>query len=107
MYSGSPEHLICAIHPYGPPSISCPDFAALASAQVEKGEWEVTVLSYYAGQLVPGFGRVVTVEEQWELVDWHPLFTGVCPECGAVFDQTNLPEVHWDCLGCGWKDDTV
>jgi hypothetical protein len=97
MFSSNP-HLFCAIHP------SCLDYAPNARILAEE-QWEVTVPSYYLGQPVPGFGRVVPIEEQ--LRDWHPLFTGICPECGAAFDQTNPPEVHWDCSGCGWKDDTV
>jgi hypothetical protein len=105
MFSSNP-HLFCAIHPNGPAADGCLDYAPNARVLAEE-QWEVTVPSYYLGQPVPGFGRVLTVEEQWEILNWHPLFTGVCPECGAVFDQANPPEVHWDCSGCGWKDDTV
>lgn len=107
MYSGHPQILICAIHPSGPPGNSCADFAPLASAQAGQGLWEATVMSYYAGQPVPGYGRVVTVEEQWGLLESHPLFTGVCPQCGAEFDRSNPPPVHWDCAFCSWVDDTV
>ncbi|MDL5055381.1 hypothetical protein QQ056_17765 [Oscillatoria laete-virens NRMC-F 0139] len=37
----------------------------------------------------------------------HPLFTGICPKCGHLFDRANPPPVHWDCPECGWVDDSV
>jgi predicted RNA-binding Zn-ribbon protein involved in translation (DUF1610 family) len=40
------------------------------------------------------------------LLDWHPMFTGKCPQCGALFDRDHTARVHWDCE-CGWMDDSV
>ncbi len=48
-----------------------------------------------------------TAEEQLEILDNHPFFTGVCPECGYQFDRSNPPLIHWDCPECGWIDDSV
>ncbi len=48
-----------------------------------------------------------TPEEQLEILDNHPFFTGVCPQCGHRFDKNNPPAVHWDCPECGFIDDSV
>jgi len=49
----------------------------------------------------------MTTQEQLDLLESHPLFTGCCPQCRWEFDRSNLPAVHWDCPDCGWKDDSV
>jgi len=48
-----------------------------------------------------------TKEEQLELLDTHPLFTGKCPQCGYQFERDYTARVHWDCPECGWIDDAV
>ena len=62
---------------------------------------------WYDGELIPIEPQRLTNEERLELLDSHPLFTGVCPECGYQFPKDNLPHVHWDCPTCGWVDDSV
>lgn len=47
-----------------------------------------------------------TKEEQMELLNTHPMFTGRCPACNRPFPRYERPPVHWDC-SCGWLDDTV
>ncbi len=49
-----------------------------------------------------------TREEQLEILNTHPFFTGICPQCRHKFEQDNLP-VHFDCPNaeCGWIDDSV
>jgi len=42
-----------------------------------------------------------------ELLDTHPLFTGLCPQCEHPFPKYERPPVHWDCAECGWMDDSV
>jgi hypothetical protein len=69
--------------------------------------WEPVGASYYNGELVLQPQQHWTREEQLELLDWHPLFTGKCPHCGASFSKDYTARVHWDCPECGWKDDTV
>jgi hypothetical protein len=49
----------------------------------------------------------LTPEQQIELLDNHPLFTGTCPQCGAFFDRDYVSRVHWDCNVCNWKDDSI
>jgi predicted RNA-binding Zn-ribbon protein involved in translation (DUF1610 family) len=48
-----------------------------------------------------------TREQQLDLLDTHPLFTGRCPQCGYEFQRDYTARVHWDCPQCGWLDDTV
>ncbi len=64
--------------------------------------------SFYNGEEIvqPRFTRW-TREEQLELLDYHPMFTGRCPECGSEFARDYRALMHWDCPHCGWVDDTV
>ena len=48
-----------------------------------------------------------TPSEQWEILNTHPFFTGVCPVCRYQFNTNNPPEVHYDCPECGWIDDSI
>ena len=67
------------------------------------------------GQVEPNYDELpskpsrYTAEEKLEILDNHPFFTGICPECGYEFDKSNPPLVHWDCPNpeCGWIDDSV
>lgn len=108
LYSGS-AYLPCAVHPSGPAPDGCLDFTpnAGAIAQKDDGLWQPLGASYYGGELIQHRPSHLTREEQFELLDYHPLFTGCCPDCGWLFDQNNSPGVHWDCPCCGWIDDTV
>lgn len=65
--------------------------------------------AYYNGELIRQSQRRRTREEQLELLDTHPLFTGRCPRCEMPYPQDYKPLVHWDCPRpeCGWKDDSV
>ena len=124
-------HLVCAVHPSGPEGDSCldfrpdpelegkhfVDFLSLGEQPDESysnpfdpdpsGElWEPVGASYYNGELILQPHQRWTPEEQLELLDWHPMFTGRCPQCGAEFDRDYAARVHWDCK-CGWMDDTV
>lgn len=63
--------------------------------------------SFYNGEEITQPRQRWTREEQLEMLDWHPLFTGRCPQCGAAMEQDYRALVHWDCPACGWLDDTV
>jgi predicted RNA-binding Zn-ribbon protein involved in translation (DUF1610 family) len=103
-YSGSP-FIVCAILPAGPVGAECPHFAPDPNAEpVEL--WEPEGATYYNGELVLQPPQRWSREQQLELLDTHPLFTGKCPQCGAEFDRDYTARVHWDCE-CGWMDDSV
>ncbi|MGG6294978.1 hypothetical protein ACQ4M4_11175 [Leptolyngbya sp. AN02str] len=108
------SHLHCAIHPQGGTG-ECFDFrhdpAAESQHQAflewEREMWEPKGASYYNGELILQSKSSLSAQEQEELLDWHPLFTGRCPECEMPILAQDSPQVHWDCGNCGWKDDTV
>ena len=128
-------HLICVPHPSGPdgdicldfrldPEYSCQRFEDFLGLQPRRGEdsdepfhnpcgtnsneqlWEPAGASYYAGELIVQPRQRWTREEQLELLDSHPMFTGRCPQCGSEIERDYRAVVHWDC-SCGWMDDTV
>lgn len=119
-YTGSP-FLFCTVHPTGVESDRCLDFREdntrrweqflaldwVAVSEDGHGEqWEPEGASY-DGELILTPEQRWNQEEQAELLDWHPMFTGRCPECERPMIQTDPPRVHWDCSECGWKDETV
>jgi len=54
-----------------------------------------------------GLNTAITPEQQWQVLESHPLFTGHCPSCGYRF-PSHVPElIHFDCPECGWIDDSV
>ena len=105
--------LPCAVHPCKIVEAQCPDFELDVSLPVA-GLWEHEGGSYYAGELVMESVQHWTREQKLALLDWHPMFTGRCPDCertlrGAELSlmQTHPARVYWDCEECGWKDDSV
>jgi hypothetical protein len=62
--------------------------------------WEPEGASYYAGELILQPQERSTREEQLDLLDTHPMFTGRCPVCNQQFPRYDRPPVHWDC-SCG------
>ncbi|NEQ54410.1 MAG: hypothetical protein F6K11_30485 [Leptolyngbya sp. SIO3F4] len=61
----------------------------------------------YNGEVIPTPVVRYTLEQQFALLDWHPLFTGRCPNCEITMQQTTPPRIYWDCAACGWADDSV
>ena len=137
LFCAHDSHLVCAVHPEGQNSNFCPDFQATPNLeprkfidflgllqQVESDRnctepfsnpfalnsdeeyWESEGATYYNGELILQ-PKQKTREEQLWLLDNHPLFTGVCPQCKYHFPQTNFHVVHFDCPSCGWVDDSV
>lgn len=90
---------------------SCNDFdLGLISSDDEAkawyGEqWQPEGASYYGGKLILDSLQRLTMEQQMELLDNHPLFTGRCPNCEMPIASEG--QVHWDCEYCGWVDDSV
>jgi hypothetical protein len=69
--------------------------------------WEPEGASYYNGELILQPRQGWTLEQQLELLDTHPLFTGQCPRWEMTDPKYETPPVHWDCSACGWMDDSV
>jgi hypothetical protein len=93
-----PEHLVCGIHPSGPEQSPCLDFAEAI------GQWEPLGAGYYDGELILQPEHYLSTEERLEILDTHPLFTGVYPKCSAPVGQDL---VHYDCSECDFKDDLI
>lgn len=130
------NHLVCIPQPTGPSGDTCLDFRPdpeyshvtrfkdFLGLQQRRGSdsdepfhnpcgtdhteqlWEPAGASYYAGELIVQPRQRWTQQEQLQLLDTHPMFTGRCPQCGAEFERDYRSVVHWDC-SCGWMDDSV
>lgn len=120
-------HLICVPHPAGPDGDTCMDFRLdpqcshqrfkdFLGLQRRRGSdndepfhnpceteqlWEPEGASYYAGELLKQPRQRWTREEQLQLLDTHPMFTGRCPQCGSEYERDYRAVVHWDCPDCG------
>jgi hypothetical protein len=105
LYAHNP-HIICVVHPTGVDGNSCLDFRENPNAQVEE-LWQPEGASYYNGEIILQPQQHRTQQQQLELLDTHPLFTGKCPQCGYEFDRDWSARVHWDCSECDWMDDSV
>ncbi len=105
LYSHNP-HLVCVVHPAGPRGDSCLDFREDPNAEPAE-LWEPEGASYYNGELILQPQQRRTQQQQLELLDTHPMFTGKCPQCGYEFDRDYTARVHWDCFECGFLDDSV
>ena len=89
------------MHPTGPNTNTCPDFQENPDAEPEE-LWEPEGASYYNGELILQPRQRWTPEQQLDLLDTHPLFTGRCPRCQMTDPQYETPPVDWDCSECGW-----
>jgi hypothetical protein len=66
--------------------------------------WFPSEAAWYGGQLITQPRQRRTTAEQLWLLDWHPIFTGNCPECGHEYRLTDSLPSRWDCPECDWKD---
>jgi hypothetical protein len=101
-------YFVCAIHPEGVDTERCPDFRPdPESVSEEKELWSPTGYSWYGDTLIPNRLCRYTREEQQKILDTHPLFTGVCPNCSQVFTTSPPPNTHWNCAECGWQESDI
>ena len=105
LYAHNP-YLVCAVNPSGVTENYCLDFRQDPNF-IEEEQWAPEGYSFYNGELIPNRPARLTREEQWHILNTHPLFTGVCPQCGHRFNLNNPPKIHWDCPICNWIDDSV
>jgi hypothetical protein len=98
-------YFVCAIHPSGIEEKSCLDYRRSSDYQEEE-QWCPEGYYWYDGELCKQ-PTPRSPEEQLWMIDNHPFFTGVCPQCGYRFDKQNPPRGHWDCPSCGWIDEEI
>ena len=101
------NYTVCAVHPNGVLEKRCLDFREDPAADPQE-LWEpegasyiddtlILERTYYAGEEIVPPQRQLTAEEQWQILDSHPLFTGCCPRCSYQF-PSHIPElIHFDC----------
>ena len=116
-FNAHSSYTVCAVHPVGVDGDTCLDFREDPNAEPEE-LWEPEGASYiddelvlecscYNGEEIWQPQRQLAPEQQWHILETHPLFTGHCPSCGYQFPP-HVPElVHFDCPSCGWIDDSV
>jgi predicted RNA-binding Zn-ribbon protein involved in translation (DUF1610 family) len=124
LFCAHDPHLVCSVHPDGVKGSTCIDFRPDPELEgnqfvdfLDIGEssenshgneqWEPEGASYYNGELIIQPRQRWTREQQLELLDTHPIFTGKCPQCSYEFQRDYTARVHWDCPECGWTHDTV
>ena len=107
LYAHNP-YVVCTVHPEGVDSDRCLDFrldSDAKDAKVEK-QWSPEGYSWYGDELISNRPSRYSQSEQLEILNGHPFFTGVCPQCRHEFDKDNMP-VHFDCPNCDFIDDSV
>ncbi|MEO0934016.1 MAG: hypothetical protein AAFY21_09740, partial [Cyanobacteria bacterium J06641_2] len=75
--------------------------------KIEEELWEPEGASYYNGELILQPSQSKTKEEKLQLLDNHPFFTGICPECSHTFSREYVSRIPKDCPKCGWRDDSL
>lgn len=100
-------YFVCSVHPEGVESDHCLDFRPDPDV-VEKSEelWAPKGYSWYGDDLIENRPSRYTSQEQLEILDSHPFFTGTCPQCGHKFESSPLPHALWHCPRCDWMEDS-
>ena len=104
LYAHNP-HLVCTVHPEGVETNKCLDFKLNPNAEIEK-QWSPRGYSWYGNELIANKPSRYSQLEQMQILDNHPFFTGVCPQCSHKFNREERT-IHFDCPNCGWVDDSV
>lgn len=104
LYAHNP-YLVCAVHPNGVETDKCLDFRSNSNIKVEE-QWSPEGYSWYGDELISDRPSHYTPSEQIKILDNHPFFTGVCPQCRHEFNREERI-IHYDCPQCGWVDDSV
>ena len=92
--------MVCGVNPCGPTGSTCEDFNAIAQAAAET-ERHPLGGGYYSGDWIPEpFPPLATVE-QLALLDWHPQFSGRCPNCEMPIAES--ANGRWKCEHCEWE----
>ncbi|MGV2826807.1 hypothetical protein [Myxosarcina sp. GI1(2024)] len=83
LYAHNPHFLVCVIHSDGVDTKTCMDFRPNSNAEVAE-QWSSEGYSWYEGELIPNRPSRYTQAEQLEILDTHPVFTGVCPNTSCL-----------------------
>jgi hypothetical protein len=83
LYAHNP-HIVCGVHPNGIDSDRCPDFRPDPNAEIEE-KWSPEGYSWYGDELIANRPSRFSRSEQLEILNTHPFFTGVCPQCRYTF----------------------
>lgn len=100
-YFSQSLYLVCGINPSGPAGETCDDFEATVQAAAAPKRHPLGG-GYYLGDWIPQPFPTLTAAEQLSLLDWHPQFTGRCPNCEMPIAAA--AEGQWKCRYCEWKD---
>jgi hypothetical protein len=57
----------------------------------------------YNGEWIPVPHHRLTPEIQIQLLDWHPIFSGHCPNCEIPIATPEDSKLDWHCLQCDWN----
>lgn len=97
-------YLICAVNPHGPDGSTCEDFAAISEMDAAANKQPLGG-GYYLGDWIPQPFPAVPGGEQLALLDWHPQFTGRCPNC--EMPVTAAAAGQWKCGHCDWQESVI
>jgi hypothetical protein len=84
----------------------CLDFRPNPNIE-EQQQWSPEKYIWYSDELLSIRASRYTAQEQAEILDNHPFFTGICPQCSHQFAQSSRTIVHFDCRSCSYIDDSV
>jgi hypothetical protein len=99
-------YFVCAVHPEGVDTEKCPDFRPDPETAIESDRelWSPVGYSWYGDELIPNRLCRYTREEQEKILDNHPFFTGICPDCKHIFITSPAFASPWQCPECGWRE---
>jgi hypothetical protein len=99
-------YFVCPVHPEGVED-ECPDFRPDPEIDEEEEEyWSPTGYFWYGDNLIPNRLCRYTKEEQEKILDTHPLFTGLCPNCSHIFTTSPPTGAPWHCPACDWRENS-
>lgn len=93
--------MVCGVNPCGPEGKTCKDFVA-TDQEASQEERQPLGGGYYAGDWIPQPFPLRSAEEQLALLNWHPQFSGRCPNCEMPIPVQESGE--WACGHCNWKE---
>lgn len=101
-YAHNP-HILCAVHPKGLETNKCEDYFGNSNLEKEE-QWSPKGYFFYNDELISIRLSRYTKEEQLKILNTHPFFTNICPNCSYEFKESPSPEKTWNCPECGWTE---